>query len=97
MAMSMTEKVQQGAKLLDRKRPGWAGRVEVEILHMSDCQKCVLGQLFSRYHYGTYALALMTQQESIDYGFTLRGVASSESWIALTHRWRCEISERRNT
>lgn len=39
------ERVKTGAAFLDEKMPGWADKVDLNILELADCQKCVLGQL----------------------------------------------------
>lgn len=40
-----TARVAKGAALLDQKLPGWAQKVDVGRLELSDCRVCVLGQL----------------------------------------------------
>lgn len=36
-----------GALLLDRLMPGWATKIDVDSLDLSDTRRCVLGQLFA--------------------------------------------------
>lgn len=48
--------VQRGAQLLDRKRPGWHGRIDVDQLRMEECERCVLGQVFGEYRDGLLRL-----------------------------------------
>ena len=46
-AMTLEQRVQAGAKLLDEKSPGWFQRIDLGKLCMSDGTVCVLGQLFA--------------------------------------------------
>jgi hypothetical protein len=39
--------VRAGAALLDQRNPGWADRIDVTTLRVSNCRACVLGQLYS--------------------------------------------------
>ena len=41
--------VRIAAKDLDKAIPGWAKKIDLEILNMNDLQMCVLGQLFGRW------------------------------------------------
>lgn len=45
-----------GADLLDRVRPGWADKIDVETLDLSSCTRCVLGQMYGDYDIGLRAL-----------------------------------------
>ncbi len=44
---SIQERVERGAKLLDEKRPGWWKKIDLDLLRLSSCFRCVLGQLCS--------------------------------------------------
>lgn len=61
------ERVNRGAALLDQRRPGWAGELDLNTLHMASCDSCVLGQLFDGYFIGTRRLAI--QGRAADLGF----------------------------
>lgn len=70
------EAVAAGIALLDRARPGWRDRVDRETLHLSSCQRCVIGQLFgdddhnSAFTEGLLALGLEPYgDDSADNGF----------------------------
>jgi hypothetical protein len=44
--MNQTNKhVEQGAKWLDKRCPGWADRVDLDVLHLDSDSACILGQL----------------------------------------------------
>jgi hypothetical protein len=91
---TIAARVQRGAMLLDNKYPGWAARVNPEMLRMSDCGQCVLGQLFGHYHTGLLELRLLdslSSQES-----ALRGFCSGIfDYAELGAAWRIEITARR--
>lgn len=36
-------RVKLGAQLLDKKRPGWDARINLDTLQLGDCENCVLG------------------------------------------------------
>jgi hypothetical protein len=46
MARTAKVSVAAGAALLDEKRPGWFHLIDLERLHLSSTEQCVLGQLF---------------------------------------------------
>lgn len=62
--MTTTEaRVGEGAKWLDRHKPGWLGQINLNRLDLATCGECVLGQTFGDYvriafatgpHLGTY-------------------------------------------
>lgn len=41
----LIDRVKRGAAALDIARPGWAHSVDVDILDMNQCTRCVVGQL----------------------------------------------------
>lgn len=45
------QRIDRGAALLDEKKPGWAGEIDISTLNVDSYFDCVLGQL-----YGTFAL-----------------------------------------
>jgi hypothetical protein len=44
-ALTASEAVAQGAQVLDEKYPGWYRDINLEALDISDCFRCVCGQL----------------------------------------------------
>lgn len=45
----IAERVAAGAKLLDDKLPGWRARIKPDMLNMSSCHYCILGQLLGMF------------------------------------------------
>lgn len=95
-----------GARLLDELRPGWAEDVDTEQLDLGDCCKCVLGQL-----YGDYCLAIDSPQfrplfgyetgqgsiQRFEHGFSLSNDYHERelSWRQLTQAWVDQIRMRK--
>jgi hypothetical protein len=70
----MQDAVDQGAKLLDQEKPGWAKAVDLRKLDMRSTRTCVLGQVYGAYHTGTDALGLGSGVEEENYGFNLTDI-----------------------
>ena len=86
----------RGAKLLDEKSPGWAKRVHLRSIDMSDPFYCVLGQRYGTYSDGLLELNLESREE-ISHGFL---VSFSErvlfgGWDKLQAAWIALIKERK--
>lgn len=92
--------VANGARLLtEHFGPGWQESVDTENLYMDQCDKCVLGQLFSSYFDGLWALGINAdffvtvenaeaiRQRSLN-GFTLTGGHPVDDWYALDREWK---------
>lgn len=87
------EAVMRGAALLDERRPGWHREIDSRRLYVSNCQYCVLGQLYGQYIHGLNALGI-TPWQSADYGFhSSRGNSSSHgfSYGELDSAWRAQV------
>lgn len=68
--MNNFERVQKGAALLDKRVPGWAGRINQFTFDIDSFRLCVLGQLFGRYGDGIFELfGLGYSTEPEDHGF----------------------------
>jgi len=52
MAETVTAKVLRGARLLDKKYPGWEKKISLPELDLNSCEVCVLGQLYGIYETG---------------------------------------------
>jgi hypothetical protein len=102
----MTEMhVTNGARLLDELEPGWYAEIDLARLTMSDCEDCVLGQLFGGYGDGLKHLGL-TDESGTTYGFDeihdiedyLPAPPSDDfefiQWEALRSLWINEINTR---
>ena len=48
MKSSAFERAQRGAEKLDTLIPNWHQYIDVRTLDVADCERCVLGQLFTR-------------------------------------------------
>ena len=96
-------RVERGAALLDAKQPGWAPRIDVPTLDMSNCFHCVLGQAYGSYGIGVRALGLASLESServhvsaVVHGFEqlLAINAINEQYPRLTPLWREAIEAR---
>lgn len=45
MKVDFKDRIDKAVEYLDKRRPGWAHEVDLDILAMKSCSKCVLGQL----------------------------------------------------
>lgn len=52
------DRVKRGAELLDERFPKWFHGISVDSLQMGDCAKCILGQLYGRFHDGLNLVGL---------------------------------------
>ena len=82
-----------GAAFLDKRRPGWAERIDLDRLALADDCDCILGQLDGTYNRGLAALDLTFHEEFL-LGFLSRRSAP-ESWDQLGDAWTAEIAKRR--
>ena len=101
-------RARRGAKLLDRKRPGWHKKINLETLRMQSCYSCILGQLYGFYFSGLEPILgriksyeKRTQKEH-RHGFILtssdQGYKTyNEEYEALAEAWKAEILWRRET
>lgn len=62
-------RVAQGVALLDEKKPGWVGLINLSRFAISTTDNCVLGQVYGDYGDGCQALYLGYGEE---YGFTVK-------------------------
>ncbi len=99
------DRVRRGAELLDRREPGWAERIDLGRLKLSDSCLCVIGQLNgglepdpgsdnSPYGIGMFALEVPVLDEA-DHGFDLLLHEAPEGWAELDRLWEVEIRARR--
>lgn len=92
----------RGGLLQDVANPGWASRVDPDMLNMHSTQHCVLGQSMNPQRVSgncSYVSKLgrlgLDVYSQIQYGFALMGFDNtSEHWDALTDAWRHEIAVR---
>ncbi len=91
--------VARGMALLDEKVPGWRERIELRDLDMTDCQLCVLGQIFGDYMDGLdevlpEALIALGRDIEADAGFELlhAGRDATGRYAVLADAWREAIA-----
>ena len=78
---TVSERVDAGAALLDKRIPGWFNLVSVDTLKIYDPTLCVVGQLFGDYLGGLDALGVNIAAE---YGFN----AYDDEYTELDAAWR---------
>lgn len=90
--------VWRGARLLDKKMPGWVGRIDVGTLNMGDNLSCVLGQLFRSYGEGLYNLG---HPSAVWHGFNIDSPSyptidprTQHKFSRLDTLWRKAIARR---
>jgi hypothetical protein len=93
-SMKYDERAAEGAALLDRRRPGWEGDIDLASLNVGSSTACVLGQLYGSYGSGVYALELAATDDRVARGFTRKG-DSGDSYRGLNAAWRRLIQARR--
>ena len=98
--MTVTERVQSGAELLDRKFPGWEGQISLDSLDLGDFTNCTVTQLYGSYidgledlGFGGFAVCHYDGDE-VDYGFDSY-YADEYEYAELTAAWKALISQRR--
>ena len=90
MIEPLSESVQRGIVLLDRKQPDWFTRIDTQRLDINECYDCILGQLFGSYTEGRKQLDLLDRYDAST-GF----IGDNESYgVILTEYWRAAIRER---
>lgn len=66
--VTIQERVESGAKLLDVQRPGWDSLIDIAQLDIASTSKCILGQVYGTYAVGVKDLGI--DGRSHEYGFT---------------------------
>lgn len=61
--------VARGAKLLDKRIPGWAKLIDVPALKLNNANLCVLGQVFTKKIRDMLSTSLATRDIKIDNAF----------------------------
>jgi len=101
----ITKRAKRGAELMDRIMPGWHSQIDLDELDMSSCYKCILGQVYGNYPYGTLHVFMDLEhgkdcdREEERNGFTSAVYpATPESqteYELLGAAWKAEILKRR--
>lgn len=95
MTTKLKERVKKGIEFLNNEIPKWKEEIEVDMLDLGSCRRCILGQIFDDYEEGLDKLDILESSAS-DYGFTLsQEVIDSDNeakikddFECLTNAWR---------
>lgn len=83
-------RVQRGAAWLDKHRPGWVGRINLDELRVEEPCNCILGQLD-----GDFYETPISGLEAVDMGFDVVSFWEREELAALDEAWCALIEQRR--
>jgi hypothetical protein len=92
---TIEQRVADGATFLDMTVPGWWDRIDVKLLDLGNCFKCVLGQLCGDFGDGVVEFNV---PDEVELGFDVRcGDLAFDSTLhdQLTGEWRRIILARR--
>lgn len=67
MDTDVAGRVARGVALLDARVPGWVDRVNTIKLDIQNCERCVLGQVYGDYFFGSSKLEIVERES--EYGF----------------------------
>jgi len=106
MTTEMLARVSEGAKWMDRHRPGWADRIDTDALDLQHCHKCVIGQIVSSYwaFVGRYqedkATFHRNEAWAVQHGFSMPYATTwpdphISRWKDLREAWITEVLARR--
>ncbi len=90
MTTTIATNAGRGAAYLDETTPGWADRIDLDNLRLSDKCACVLGQLDGDYDTALRARGLRGSQPA-RLGFTTSG---RQTFVRLTAAWRYLVTIR---
>ena len=96
LADELMTRVARGAELLDRRKPGWAAKINLDRLAMNSCDDCLLGQLYGNYFDGKGRLRISL---GCDLGFDAGGIVEqrkgkANEFDALAALWRRQVRSR---
>lgn len=96
----IAERASRGADLMDEEEPDWANKIVLSEFEISNCDKCILGQVFGSYTSGLVAVGEeFLDGEIHDFGFDLdcdydeTGIAD-DYFAELGKCWTKEITTR---
>lgn len=84
---TLRSRVNAGAAKLDRERPGWHKEINLDVLDISDCYRCILGQLWGFYGDGLNVVLPDLSTPGYEFGF------SSEIVLYKTHKHLASTQE----
>ena len=95
------EQVSKGIEVLNRNRPNWRDKIDIEALDTNDWRDCVLGQVFGSYSDGMDALLpefSLTSEHCLSVAYTVfdmrtsfandNGFDARENVRELTLEWK---------
>ncbi len=100
----LEKKVERGIKWLDKVKPGWHKKINLEVLNLNNSSVCVCGQVFGDFWKSIYEnehaswrkgeaikgdKAAMTLKQSISRGFYTK----NDDYTLLTSIWFMKISK----
>jgi hypothetical protein len=95
MPESIKTRVARGAALLDEKSPGWFKRIYLNILKMSSCFNCVLGQACGEFGPEAFdGLGIKYPEDAARYGFDFDSGEGSKEYEPLREAWAREVKRR---
>ena len=91
-------RVQAGADWLDREGPGWANRIDLDVLNIRFSCDCILGQIGAPQEWDFYQVARdfeLTIAQCAELGLHGSPESPVDDYEALTDAWRDLITVRR--
>lgn len=92
-------RVARGAAHLDRVRPNWFTEIDEGTLEMSNCCRCIIGQLTGNFYRGLAMLDFPDDVTTTEYGVAVRPPAAPGTldrvWRPLQDAWIEAIADRR--
>lgn len=89
---TIEERVTKGVEWLDSERPGWTEHINLRLLDLAHCHRCVLGQLFD--DFDLRPTELRPLDVAALHGFERESPYQAE-YADLTAEWRRVITSRR--
>ena len=98
MMQTIDERVAKGAAWLDEEHPGWRENIDPEILDMTSCLSCILGQVYENYWWSpitkrwTDADDRKAAAMGFNIDFNLTGDEVEAEFKLLTESWLRELA-----
>lgn len=92
---ALASRVRKGAAMLDKRRPGWAIKIDTDILDIASCDACVLAQLDNRSYLAARARLRISMRKAITLGLHPESADDAlDECTDLTTLWKQEINDR---
>ena len=93
----LKKRINLGVRWLNKTNPNWTRKIKIKSLDLTDCYKCICGQVFGDFWKKVYVYSVqkgkMSFSQAIKYGFELND--SSNNYNLLTKLWVEKIKELR--